>query len=119
MARAAAAGETTAADLPFRHAIASVDPGWLDQPEAAGETTRRVYQAARDRLGISSGPYNLLVTREWMMIVPRSRERFGSMSINALGFAGSFYVQNDDELERLRSSGPLSVLAHVGQASDE
>jgi len=109
-----AAGEMTSPDLPFRHAIASVDPSWIDRPESAGEATRRVYRAVRDRLGITSGPYNLLVTREWLVVVPRSRERFGSMSINALGFAGSFFVRNDDEFEQLRESGPLTALAHDG-----
>ena len=60
-----------------------------------------------------SGPYNLLLMREWMLLVPRSRERFDSISINALAFAGSFFVKDDAQLERVRQAGPIAILREV------
>jgi ATP adenylyltransferase len=64
-------------------------------------------------LGREPGPYNLLVTREWMLLVPRSRETYESISVNALGFAGSILVRNEDELALVRTKGPMAVLEHV------
>lgn len=58
-------------------------------------------------------PYNLLLNREWMLVLPRSREDFEGVSINALGFAGSLFVRQPEEIERIRAVGPLAVLAHV------
>ncbi len=63
--------------------------------------------------GRQAGPYNWLLTRSWMLLVPRSRERFGAISMNALGFAGSFFVRDDEQMAALRSAGPLAALAAV------
>jgi len=58
-------------------------------------------------------PYNLLATRRWMLVVPRRQEHYGTISINALGFAGSLFVRERAELELVRRAGPLKVLAAV------
>lgn len=58
-------------------------------------------------------PYNLLATRRWMLVVPRRQEHYGTISINALGFAGSLFVRTRAELELVRRVGPLKVLAAV------
>jgi ATP adenylyltransferase len=59
---------------------------------------------------LQGGPYNLIVTREWLLLVPRSREFFDSISINALGFAGALLVWNEEQLRALRAAGPFTAL---------
>jgi ATP adenylyltransferase len=59
--------------------------------------------------------YNLLVTRTWMMIVPRSQESFESISVNSLGFAGTLLVRNADQLEQIKAAGPLNVISAVAR----
>lgn len=59
------------------------------------------------------GPYNLLVTREWMLIVARSQESFAGISVNSLGFAGALLVRNAEQLEVLKQHGPIQVLEQV------
>ena len=56
-------------------------------------------------------PFNLLMTRDWLWIVPRSREHWGSISINALGFAGSLLVKDETQLQELEAGG-LSRALH-------
>jgi ATP adenylyltransferase len=58
-------------------------------------------------------PYNLLVTDRWMMLVPRTRETFESISLNALAFAGALLVRNRQELDMLVDCGPMHALRHV------
>jgi ATP adenylyltransferase len=48
-----------------------------------------------------------------MLLVPRSREHFEEISLNALAFAGSFFVRNEEQLGILKTAGPLKALAAV------
>lgn len=110
--------------LPFRHAIATLPPPANDDPRIDAERAQAVYGLLLDAVGLApmdvsqamrpSGSYNLLLTRDWIMIVPRSKESFESVSVNALGFTGSLFVRNREELQRVIAHGPLSVLAEVG-----
>jgi ATP adenylyltransferase len=46
--------------------------------------------------------------------VPRAREHFETVSVNALGFAGSLFVRNERELQLVKRTGPMQVLCKVG-----
>jgi ATP adenylyltransferase len=97
--------------LPCEHAWARLDP-------AGAETLHEVQLRLLGALGLdpaAPGPLNLLVTREWMLVVPRTREHFAGISVNALGFAGSLYVRDRSELALLRERGPLEVLRAVAR----
>ena len=67
--------------------------------------------------GRQSAPYNLLVTSSWMLLVPRSRHAYRGIPVNGLGFAGSLFVRNRQELERVRELGPMTILREVGIAA--
>ena len=67
-----------------------------------------------------SRPYNLILTKRWMLLVPRSREHFAGASVNSLGFAGALLVRTREEMAQLRKEGPLKALAGVSfPAQDE
>lgn len=59
---------------------------------------------------LQGAPYCLVVTREWMLLVPRSREHVGTVSINSLGYAGALLVRDEQELRAVAAQGPLRVL---------
>jgi ATP adenylyltransferase len=91
--------------LPFRHAF---------RRRAGAGDLYAGYRELLDAAGVAPPqPYNLLATRDWMLLVPRSREAFADISINALGFAGSLFVRDGAQLERVRRAGPMSVLRAV------
>jgi sulfate adenylyltransferase (ADP) / ATP adenylyltransferase len=62
---------------------------------------------------LQSGPYNLLFTRRWMLLVPRSKEFFDSISINALGFAGALLARTSKEMDLIQKKGGMEVLRHT------
>ena len=64
-----------------------------------------------------SSPYCLLITREWMLLVPRSQEFFNSISINSLGFAGALLVRNSEQMNILKKLGPMTALKSVALPS--
>ena len=111
---------------PFRHAVRRWDFPDQGKWEVWAEHAWADYRGMLDELGMHSTrnglvatPYNLLMTRDWMLIVPRSQECFDGISVNALGFAGSFFVKGGSEIERLTEAGPLSVLRATGQAEPQ
>jgi len=100
-------------DLPFTHSVARSVP--------AARQTLELYRRMLEAVGLAapgadrqSGPYNLLFTREWMLLVPRSREHFESISVNALGFAGALLVRNEAQMKALRDHGPMTALRGTG-----
>ncbi|MBN2576977.1 MAG: phosphorylase [Deltaproteobacteria bacterium] len=79
--------------------------------ELLGHTGMKAAEPSRPRR--QSMPYCLLVTREWMLLVPRSRESFEGISLNSLAFAGSLFVRNEAQYARLREVGPMHALRAV------
>ncbi|MEH1803459.1 MAG: phosphorylase [Nostoc sp.] len=110
----------TSVKLPFIHAFAPLDPDWVQSPFVGGQATLEVYRTLRHAVGLDArqfGAYNLLATREWMLIVPRSQEHFQSISVNSLGFAGALLVRNAAEMEILKAQGPMTILKNVAVSS--
>jgi sulfate adenylyltransferase (ADP) / ATP adenylyltransferase len=105
----------------FRHSIAALDLANHDSPEVAAEIMLQRYRALLNAVGFPVSPqtqqqpvaYNFLATREWMMIIPRSRESFQNIPINSLGFAGSLFVRDRPALELLQKLTPLQLLTQV------
>ena len=58
-------------------------------------------------------PYNLLVSRCALLLVPRTHEKWEDVSLNSLAWAGSLFVRDRAQIDGLRRHGPLAVLAAV------
>jgi ATP adenylyltransferase len=104
--------------LPFRHVVARLDPASVSDPAACAAASLALYGEMLRQVGLDPqaarlAPYNLLVTREWMLLVPRVRESFESISLNALAFAGALLVKNEKQLASLKHHGPLAALRAV------
>jgi ATP adenylyltransferase len=104
--------------LPFRHALCQLDA--RDSPPQAAQATLEAYYKLLTELDLYSaaesklqGAYNLLITRRWMLMVPRSQEQFESIPVNSLGFAGTLFVRDSEQLERLKAISPLRLLQKV------
>jgi len=108
--------------LPFLHAFARVDLAPAASRHAA-QAAFDCYHALLEATGLraievndelhQSAPYNLLVTRRWMLLVPRYSECVEGVSVNALGFAGSLFVRDAAQMEVIKRLGPMSVLQRV------
>lgn len=121
-------GITALPSLPFANAFVRLDTEMTGSPaDAAGVVSHGLYADLLRSLGMRapdpsrpsfrSAPYCLLLTREWMLLVPRSREHFEDISLNSLAFAGSLFVQSEAQFERLEASGPMNALRSVTKAA--
>jgi ATP adenylyltransferase len=58
-------------------------------------------------------PYNLIATREWLLLVARTRDRFESISLNSLAFAGALLAKSEEQLSLLKQHGPMAAIQGV------
>ena len=124
-----ASGANQLPSLPFRHAIARLAFAPNDAKRDAKRTAQQYlsqYRALLTAAGFDSGdgwcgaqtaPYNFMCTRQWIMIVPRSQEKFAGISVNSLGFVGSLLVKDQQKLDELKAIGPMTLLEHVGYSA--
>jgi sulfate adenylyltransferase (ADP) / ATP adenylyltransferase len=61
-------------------------------------------------------PYDLLLTRRWMLVVPRTQQATDGIEVNSLGYAGAFLAKTEEQRKRIEHD-PLAVLAQVGVTS--
>ncbi|MCY1033006.1 ATP adenylyltransferase [Corallococcus sp. BB11-1] len=100
-----------AGTLPFLHLLVGLGP-W--EAPAPGARMLAAYRLLREALGLgATSPYNLLVTRDWMLLVPRSRAEHLGVNVNALGFAGSLLVRTPEQFSAVAALGPLELLRQV------
>ena len=108
--------------FPFEHGVVKLDIETSSEPSLeTGEKLTAVLRSILDALGLEYAScandaelsYNVLVTREWMMVVPRSAEEFEGFKINAVGFAGSLLVQNEGMRAKAEKMGPVHILSKV------
>lgn len=110
----------TIPQFPFVQAIAACPDIRTINPLEIAPILLEKYQQLLDKTDLDSqksgkpAPYNLLMTREWMMVIPRSKESYKNISINSLGFAGALLVRNAEQMEQLKQIGPLTFLQKVG-----
>jgi sulfate adenylyltransferase (ADP) / ATP adenylyltransferase len=116
------AGDVVRLDaIPFAHAITALDADRAASPQRATAQTLDLYRRLLQAIGVTwpgagerfSQPYNLLITRRWMLAAPRTRECFESISCNSLAFAGAWLVRDRQQLETLQRAGPLAALRRV------
>lgn len=105
-----------APQLAFAHAAA-----WLDNDDPAN--AHAIYLQLLNAIGVQpldvagvahqSAPYNLLVTRRWMLAVPRGVSHVEGVAVNALGFAGSLFVRDAAQRNVVETLGPMKLLANA------
>jgi ATP adenylyltransferase len=109
--------------FPFLHSFMPLRRELINAPHVAARETFHLYASMLEQVGMTgpakkgltrqSMPYCLLITRDWILLIPRSRECFGDISLNSLAFAGSFFVRNEQQLEQVKAFRPMNVLRSV------
>jgi sulfate adenylyltransferase (ADP) / ATP adenylyltransferase len=107
--------------FPFCHGIYWLDDIDFSQPLAIAPILHQRYLHLMTTLQLVAsetatepvGAYNLLVTRQWMLLIPRSQEAHAGIAVNSLGFAGALLVRTPLQLEHLRQIGPMNLLKAV------
>jgi ATP adenylyltransferase len=109
--------------LPFAHAFGRLSVPVACATRTLAEEALDLYLRLLGHIGVrgvrtgaetrQSAPYNLLVAGDWMLLVPRPVECYRGTSVNALGFAGSLFVKDREQLDMVRGDGPMRILTAV------
>lgn len=105
--------------LPLRHCFVRTEAARGCEPATAARSMHDAFGRACAELGLVPGedgllpPCNMLAGDGWMLVLPRSREHFEGVSLNALSYGGTVYVREPAQIEAIRSAGPLMALAAV------
>ncbi len=70
-------------------------------------------QGSNGLTGEQTQAYNLLMTRDWMLMIPRSQDSYENIAVNSLGLAGAMLVRSREQLEQLKTISPFKILQQV------
>ena len=100
----------------FPHAVVSVSTS-VGSREAAGQELQKLFLDLRLAVGLTRAEdaYNLLLTREWMFLVPRDVAATEGLNINSLGFVGSLFLREREQVEQVRRAGLPALLRAVAK----
>lgn len=62
-------------------------------------------------------PHNVVLVREWMLVIPRRTSNVDGTGTNATGMMGMVCVADEADLQRWKSLGPARVLSQLGVAN--
>ena len=102
--------------LPFLHTLVRLDERSSPGARGGAAGAWAIYLEMLRRVGLeveAPRPYNLLATRDWMFLLPRTRGFFHSIEVNALGFAGSLLVRGPEQMAFVKREGPMTLLRNV------
>ena len=104
--------------LPFKHRVAALTTSNSSKQQA--DECYSLYLQMLDELTLAPeekaehpAPYNLLMTPDWIMVIPRTEGGYQGISVNALGFAGLLLVKDRERLRELQEVGPGHLLKSV------
>jgi ATP adenylyltransferase/5',5'''-P-1,P-4-tetraphosphate phosphorylase II len=105
--------------VPFKYFIEHFE----DEPstEALSAAYERLLVKTREALGLPEDakrcPHNMILVKEWMMLIPRRKALVEETTVNAAGMMGLIWATSDEDIEAWRKMGPAKVLAEVGVAA--
>lgn len=111
---------TTSPDLPFRHALVRWDD--CNSTEELAQQMEAAFNAAFSSSALTvhqnvADPFNLIATRTWLALIPRTQETGSSdglsVPVNALHFGGQFIVRGMEEIDKLHKAGLGKILRAV------
>lgn len=108
--------------LPYKYF--SID--FTDQAQPSKELLLKTYQnllgQCEELLPAKQGesvPHDVIFTKKWIMVIPRSRRNFeGSSDVNAPGMLGMIWLKHDEEVTKWKELGPARVLRQLGVSNE-
>ncbi|GLD94443.1 hypothetical protein PINS_up003054 [Pythium insidiosum] len=116
-------------ELPFHHYLHRIELNDVDvSSQVAAEKLLEIYSGIMSHMNTckyarpaSTDPqvrvqpiaYNLLLTRSFLFVIPRQTPAFDGIEVNSIGFIGSFFERNDEQLAFFQSNGGLELLQRV------
>ena len=100
--------------LPFQHAFHTL-PDSVD-----GRSLFEIYSKLLNQLALAEGSaHNVVMTRRWLLIIPRSKGRLDYMFANAAGMVRLVWCAYEPQYQSWLQYGPMRVLRELGVPWDK
>lgn len=97
------------AGIPFRHAVKQLSA----EPTTAELV--KVYELLKNQAKVDEAPaHNVVLVKEWMLVLPRSLGRLGSLNAGGPGFLGMVWVSSEKDLQEWIDRGLVELLCQFG-----
>lgn len=117
--------------MPYVHVLVPLDLNFIgtstDPEELEGYLGQMFFglfdsmiQQLRENDSQVTFSYNFILTNQYMMMVPRQKEHWEvaekgiKLSVNSMAFAGLLLTKTSEELDTLKQTNILNLLAEVG-----
>ena len=112
------------AKVPYVYALFRFRPSSLGADNSSNifEDYLSGLQRARVALGIRQGedvPHNVVIVREWILVIPRRKAGAGGVSANTAGMMGLVWIGSEDEMSQWKRIGASNILSKLGVAVKE
>lgn len=105
---------TSLPNAPFKHFIIGL-PSQPSIEELQHKLAQLITLTRKGLEGLTEVPnYNVIIFREWMMVVPRTHKERNGVATNAVGMMGVVWVSNDDEMQTWIELGLTDHLRYLG-----
>ncbi|KAK7203678.1 HIT-like domain-containing protein [Myxozyma melibiosi] len=101
-------------EIPFAHFVLPIPPSATaeDLVMRFSSLLARTLTALHEH-GQKGIAFNFAMTKEWMFMAPRTKAFYEDVSVNATGMVGMLMAKSTEQLEFIKSTGPLEVLLGV------
>ncbi|KAK4122984.1 hypothetical protein N657DRAFT_597153 [Parathielavia appendiculata] len=69
--------------------------------------------------GGAAVPHNVIMDRNWLVVIPRRSPGWEGADTNAAGMLGMIWVHNEEKMKIWLKKGPANVLSRIGIPADE
>lgn len=94
--------------LPFEHRL-------FNYKTLNAQTLHNDYIAAIKAMSLYNNaqcePYNVLLTNQWMLVLPRSRNNIEGVFANGINYSGHFLITNESQIKWLKDFGVMRFLS--------
>ena len=95
--------------MPFATASAPL-VSWKD-----AKSVFEIYETLLKKIGdVRAKSHNVLLSPRRIVVVPRSQESCGDISVNALGYCFSLFAESEATVQQIESLDPLKILTSLG-----
>lgn len=108
-----------AADVPFLYFLCrfeSTPPSAQFLLDSYNALLDEAKKALRFPSVSSAFPHNVLLVKEWLLVIPRRRAEVDGASANGAGMMGMVWIADEERLQRWKVLGPAWVLSQLGFA---
>ncbi|KAF2435257.1 hypothetical protein EJ08DRAFT_394863 [Tothia fuscella] len=104
--------------VPFKYFIERLDTTNATEPDDLLAAYERLLVPTREALGLETDtercPHNLILVRQWMMLIPRRKATYEGNTVSSAGMLGLVWADCEEHVDEWKKIGPVKILTEVG-----